>query len=471
MSERIGWAKARNTTEEEDQVYCLLGILGLSMPTSYGEGKEKAWARLYTEIETADNAPCIIPFIRNDRFAGRESQLAELEAKLFKEEQTTTIAVVGPPGTGKSQLALELAYRTRQKNKSCSIFWVDASDSDGVYQSYVSIAQKLNVAGWDEKNANIIQLVKLHLSSEIAGQWLAVFDNVDGVSSEPGHTSTAGAAGLLSHLPQSKLGTALFTSTNAALAKNLALYMLELEELTQGLAQKILGNHLAVPLARREKQEAELLLKELSYLPLAISRAAAHINTRNITLPNYRAKFIKTKKKALRGKQELLRGRQQKYGVSFAVSITLMISVDQIRRENPTAIDFLFLAACLNQKDIPLDVLEASASRKREDAIRLLSDYALVTRRPADSAIDVHQLIHYALRQQLRDRNALESWTQRAITRLLRVFPSIYHSNRSKWRRLLPHTKYILLNRLQNNKSANRISLALECASALRSNG
>ncbi|KAK3208696.1 hypothetical protein GRF29_77g1656920, partial [Pseudopithomyces chartarum] len=180
MSERIGWAKARNTTEEEDQVYCLLGILGLSMPTSYGEGKEKAWARLYTEIETADNAPCIIPFIRNDRFAGRESQLAELEAKLFKEEQTTTIAVVGPPGTGKSQLALELAYRTRQKNKSCSIFWVDASDSDGVYQSYVSIAQKLNVAGWDEKNANIIQLVKLHLSSEIAGQWLAVFDNVDG---------------------------------------------------------------------------------------------------------------------------------------------------------------------------------------------------------------------------------------------------------------------------------------------------
>ncbi|KAF2748917.1 HET-domain-containing protein [Sporormia fimetaria CBS 119925] len=38
ISERKKWIGNRKTTEEEDIVYCLLGILGVSMPTTYGEG-------------------------------------------------------------------------------------------------------------------------------------------------------------------------------------------------------------------------------------------------------------------------------------------------------------------------------------------------------------------------------------------------------------------------------------------------
>ncbi|KAF2792455.1 hypothetical protein K505DRAFT_246647, partial [Melanomma pulvis-pyrius CBS 109.77] len=49
-------------------------------------------------------------------------QLADLEAKLFSNKQTTTLAIVGPRGTSKLQLALKLAYRTRQKNKNCLVF-------------------------------------------------------------------------------------------------------------------------------------------------------------------------------------------------------------------------------------------------------------------------------------------------------------------------------------------------------------
>lgn len=64
------WAKGRETTEE-DNVYCLLGILNVSMPTSYSEGNEKAWRRLQMEVEAAGSAPSIIPFSRNDRFVGR----------------------------------------------------------------------------------------------------------------------------------------------------------------------------------------------------------------------------------------------------------------------------------------------------------------------------------------------------------------------------------------------------------------
>jgi len=73
------------------------------MPTTYGEGQESARRRLQAEVEAASNAPSIIPFSQNLRFVGRESQLAELEAKLFSNDQTTTtLAIVGPGGTGKS---------------------------------------------------------------------------------------------------------------------------------------------------------------------------------------------------------------------------------------------------------------------------------------------------------------------------------------------------------------------------------
>jgi Cdc6-like AAA superfamily ATPase len=88
------------------------------MPTSYGEGMESASRRLQAEVEAVNSAPCIIPFSRNDCFAGREIELAELEAKIFSNRQPTRLAIVGSCGTGKSQLALEVAHRTRQKNKN-----------------------------------------------------------------------------------------------------------------------------------------------------------------------------------------------------------------------------------------------------------------------------------------------------------------------------------------------------------------
>jgi hypothetical protein len=121
--ERMRWVKNRRTTEEEDIVYCLLGILGVSMPFVYKEGWENAQSRLQAELEGTSNVPSIIPFSRNPRFVGRESQLTELEAKLFSNARTTTtLAIVGPGGIGKSQLALELAHRTRWNNKRCSVF-------------------------------------------------------------------------------------------------------------------------------------------------------------------------------------------------------------------------------------------------------------------------------------------------------------------------------------------------------------
>jgi hypothetical protein len=50
IAERIRWAARRQTTKEEDIVYCLLGLCEVSMPPLYGEGKEVALKRLQFTI-------------------------------------------------------------------------------------------------------------------------------------------------------------------------------------------------------------------------------------------------------------------------------------------------------------------------------------------------------------------------------------------------------------------------------------
>jgi hypothetical protein len=201
-SERGRWSENRETTEDEDIVYCLLGILEVSMPISYGEGRESALRRLQAEVNAANSAPCIIPFLQNDCFVGRELQLAELEAKLFSDRQSTRLAIVGPRGMGKSQLALEVAHRARQKNKNGSVFWVDASSKDSLYQSYASIAQKLSVPGWDDEKADVTLLVKRYLADSSTRQCLLIFDNAD-IPLGSSRSSTVRTADLLDYLPQS----------------------------------------------------------------------------------------------------------------------------------------------------------------------------------------------------------------------------------------------------------------------------
>jgi hypothetical protein len=471
--EQERWAESRETTEEEDIVYCLLGILGVSMPTTYGEGQESARRRLQAEVEASSNAPSIIPFSQNLRFVGRESQLAELEAKLFSNDQTTTtLAIVGPGGTGKSQLALEVAHRTRQNNKNCSVFWLDASNKDSLYQSYASVAQKLSIPGWDDDQADMKQLVKCCVVEMSARQCLLIFDNTEHTTLRSGGSSTTEAADLADCLPQSKLCSVIFTTTSIDTAQALASQnIIALQELTLDTALRMLQVRLERPIANTEQQEAEHLLKELSCLPLAVVQAAACMKASNITVQEYRSRLDGHKGLITELSGAWSEGRLQGFSVKDPVAATLFLSINQISNSNTSAADYLFLAGCVDQKDISLNLLEAASTQAREDAIRMLDKYALVTRRPAESALDVHRLVHQAIRKQLQVQGRLHEWTKRTIEHLLWVFPDDDHSNRSKWRRLFPHAQYALSHSLADDNDDERLRLASKFARTLLSDG
>lgn len=79
------------------------------MPLIYGEGLQNALIWLQREIRLLGNpdpyvikeAAWVVPFERNTRFAGRESQLAALEGKLCTNTATSRIAIIGLGGIGK----------------------------------------------------------------------------------------------------------------------------------------------------------------------------------------------------------------------------------------------------------------------------------------------------------------------------------------------------------------------------------
>jgi hypothetical protein len=50
VPERMAWMAGRQTKEEEDMAYSLIGIFAVSMEFRYGEGKERALKRLQEEI-------------------------------------------------------------------------------------------------------------------------------------------------------------------------------------------------------------------------------------------------------------------------------------------------------------------------------------------------------------------------------------------------------------------------------------
>uniref|UniRef100_A0A0B7KPX0 Heterokaryon incompatibility domain-containing protein n=1 Tax=Bionectria ochroleuca TaxID=29856 RepID=A0A0B7KPX0_BIOOC len=133
----------RQTAREEDWTYCLLGIFDVFMPLIYGEGKSNAVRRLRKKTEKGNiivsyslylaklsevkhhtwqelKPTMTIPFNRDPDFVDRSDILERINEQSFKRAGRT--ALVGLGGVGKSQLAIEFAYRIDREPAEVWVF-------------------------------------------------------------------------------------------------------------------------------------------------------------------------------------------------------------------------------------------------------------------------------------------------------------------------------------------------------------
>jgi hypothetical protein len=154
-----------------------------------------------------------VPFERNPRFVGRSTLLAELDGCLAPTGCFTKAAVVGLGGIGKMQIALEVAYRMKDKWPRCSVFWVPALSLDTVRKAFVEIGRQLHVPGLEKPTTDVFGVVQQRLSHDSARRWLLIIDNADDAKMwfEPLGGSAASVR-LFDYLPRSVQGSILITT-------------------------------------------------------------------------------------------------------------------------------------------------------------------------------------------------------------------------------------------------------------------
>lgn len=506
--ERFKWAEKRETTEEEDWAYCLLGIFGISMPVLYGEGKANALYRLRKEITEAmgrnlpnhkgkscvtlnfqcSQANCskaknriwIVPFEQNPSFTGRELELQRVRQMLFTGRQTVKVAITGLGGVGKTHLALELAYRIRAENKDCSVIWIPATSKESLEQAYLNAARLLGIPGWEDEKADIKKLVQEYLSGDSAGQWLLVIDNADDISmwiDQP----TPDSSRLIDCLPRSKYGSIIFTTRDKKAAVKLAgpagRNVVEVSELDEAGATQLLQKYLSEDLLN-DQQHVTALLDKLCNLPLAITQAAAYINANGIDLATYLSLLEDQEDVVIELLSEDFEDEGRYRDLKNPVATTWLISFEQVRKRDPLAADYLSFMACVDAKEIPQSLLPPGPSRKKEiDAMGTLQGYSFITKgsagssNPVDSAVNIHRLVHMATRNWLRTENLLADWTGRAIVRLVEVIGDVSHDNRVAWRSYMAHASYVLGSRFASEDDENRLDLLEQYGICLRSDG
>ncbi|KAH6703057.1 putative vegetative incompatibility protein HET-E-1 [Leptodontidium sp. MPI-SDFR-AT-0119] len=196
VAERMSWTECRETTYKEDKAYSLLGIFDVYMPLIYGEGKDRALARLREEIDKASRGSnredFSVTFSLSDafdveHFVAREDELSRIHKALRGDGSRRAVVLHGLGGIGKTQLSI--AYMKRHKDDYSAIFWLNIKDEDSVKQSFAKLAKQISrehpsaipVSSQETKQNldEVVESVKAWLSLPNNTRWLMIYDNYD----------------------------------------------------------------------------------------------------------------------------------------------------------------------------------------------------------------------------------------------------------------------------------------------------
>jgi tetratricopeptide (TPR) repeat protein len=373
-----------------------------------------------------------VPYHPNPYFTGRDLLFTELHGRLTAPEtDRRRVVLTGLGGVGKTQLAVEYAYRQRAAYDL--VWWVRSDQPTSLLGDYAALAGQSPLAA-DFKAAQ--DASQEAAAAAVRGwlerhrRWLLVMDNL----AEP--------AAVAELLPRSGTGHVLLT-TQAETGWEPLAHPLPVEVLAPTDAAAFL-------LSRTNRQgpqavaAATTLASSLGGLPLALEQAAAYIAAAGtVSLASYAELF------ATRALELLKRG--QPLGYQHTVATTWSLALQQLQETAPSAIALLTLAAFLAPDDLPQPLV---ATRRKElpeplattagdplalaDAVASLRRYSLV--RVVADGLYLHRLLQTVIRSAL-DKETESAWATAALRLIRASFPADSNEvvNWPECERLLPH--------------------------------
>ncbi|RYP51053.1 hypothetical protein DL768_003553 [Monosporascus sp. mg162] len=395
-----------------------------------------------------------VPFRRDPHFMDRDV-LAEIECK--SKQPASRVALVGLGGVGKSQLAVEYSYRTRERSPSTWVFWVPASSPARFEEGYRKIAERAKLPGWDRSDVDILKLVYGWLSHEANGRWVMIIDNADDINVFSPSGRCKGRednfsnvrAPLLEFLPQSPNGFILITSRNRDVAFQMTgsyADIIRIPPMEQTHALALFRNKLGGSV---EHNDAVALVEALDYMPLAIAQAAAYISQRapRATVSRY----LQDLRRGDRDRAKLLNmdiGDSRRDGTaSNSIIATWQISFEHIRRDRPSAMRLLSLMSLFDRQGIPDSLLDGryhddgDASIDFEEDLNTLTSFSLVATDVEGHQFEMHRLVQFSTRKWLELQGELEAWREKYVKLIDDNYPVGTYENWKACQALFPHAE------------------------------
>jgi tetratricopeptide (TPR) repeat protein len=383
--------------------------------------------------------PWNVPFARNAYFTGRGQLLARLHEQLFSGQRaalTQSAALSGLGGIGKTQTAIEYAYRYRQEYRA--VLWVRADSRDTLLADYVAIARLLSLPGHEaEVQLAVVSAVKRWLQEQQG--WLLILDNADDLSRLPDFLPPLGSGHLLLTTRAQATGKVARSLSVEKLASSESLRLL------LHRAKLLAEGEPLETVSAAERKAAHKLVTELDGLPLALDQAGAYIEETECSLSDYLTLYTRRRLALLR------RGSQLTSDYPHSVASTWALSFVQVEQADPAAADLLRLCAFLHPDAIPEAILTQGAtelgSRLQEvvedpllwnEAIQLLRRYSLVKRDAEARLLNLHRLVQVVLKESL-DEATRRQWAERAVRAVSQAFPAEEHLSWERCDPLLPH--------------------------------
>lgn len=327
---------------------------------------------------------------QNKNFTGRGELLAALREGIVN--QVTAVvphALHGMGGVGKTQMAVEYAYRYRDDYDL--VWWIPADQPVLVRSTLAALAPHLNLppattSGIEDAAYAVLNALR---RGEPYSKWLLIFDNAD----QPEELTE-----IIPHGP----GHVLITSRNQrweGVVDTVAVDVFSREESVEFLGRRVPGKAMS-------EAEAKRLAGALGDLPLALEQAGALQAETGMAVSEY-LRLLQE-----RTSQLLAEGKPTEYPHSMTAAWGL--SVAGLGERLPEAVALLRCCAFFGPEPIPRDVFSRPQSGLGKELRDLLGDpirltraigelgrYALARIDSGARTIQVHRLIQALLRDEL----------------------------------------------------------------------
>lgn len=362
---------------------------------------------------------------RNILFTAREDMLHLLRDEFA--HRFACIALCGLGGIGKTQIAVEYAYRFRDQYRLA--LWVRAETREALLADFASIAKQFRLTTehvYDQKN--IVRTVLSWLEGQTG--WLLVLDgvtNLDDVRDAIGSPSS---------------GHTLLTTRQQIPSENILSVDVDPFKSDEGTLlllrrSGIIGiDALLTDAPLPDRRVAREIVQTLDGLPLALDQAGAYIEETHCALVEYLESY--------QDRSAALLNRRG-YGIDHPepVAATFLLSFSKVQQKSRAAAELLQLCAFLAPDGIPIEMFirgakdlgealgaEVATEQQLNALIQELEKFSLLRHATEERMVSIHPLVQTVVKDGMTPEMK-RLWAERAILLVHDVFSEIEPGDRS----------------------------------------